>query len=73
METDSDTEGYSEYKYYEVLAVCRERKTHSSGNKQEVGNRLVQDDINLVKGLPRYFIAHGAKVQRSSSMKHPLR
>ncbi|KAJ8119142.1 hypothetical protein OPT61_g35 [Boeremia exigua] len=49
----SGGEDYSQYKYYQLLAVCRERQIYSSGDTQEVRNCLIQDDINIQQGLPR--------------------
>lgn len=46
-------EDYSQYKYYPLLAVCRERQIFASGDTQEVRNCLIQDDINIAQGLPR--------------------
>lgn len=46
-------EDYSQYNYYQLLAVCRERQIYSTGDTQEVRNRLIQDDINVAQGLPR--------------------
>lgn len=47
------SEDYSKYKYYELLAVCRERQIYSTRNTQEVRNCLIQDDINIELDLPR--------------------
>ncbi|KAF3009913.1 hypothetical protein E8E13_010943 [Curvularia kusanoi] len=46
-------EDYCQYKYYQLLAICRDRNIHCPGDTQEVRNLLIQDDINIARGLPR--------------------
>ena len=44
---------YAQYKYYTLLAICRERSIRSPGGTQEVRNLLIRDDINVARGMPR--------------------
>ncbi|OSS52002.1 hypothetical protein B5807_03276 [Epicoccum nigrum] len=44
---------YAQYKYYTLLAICRERRIRSPGGTQEVRNLLIRDDINVARGLPQ--------------------
>jgi hypothetical protein len=44
---------YAQYKYYTLLAICRERTIRSPGGTQEVRNLLIRDDINVARELPR--------------------
>lgn len=47
-------EDYAQYNYYELLAICRQRKLLCRGIVQEVRNALVRDDINMAQGIPRF-------------------
>lgn len=44
---------YAQYKYYTLLAICRERTIRSPGGTQDVRNLLIRDDINVARGMPR--------------------
>ncbi|KAJ4305577.1 hypothetical protein N0V90_001108 [Kalmusia sp. IMI 367209] len=44
---------YSEYGYYDLVALCHQRNIMSGGSTLDVRNRLIQDDINVDRGLPR--------------------
>lgn len=47
-------EDYAQYNYYELLAICRQRKLLCRGIVQEIRNTLVRDDINMAQGIPRF-------------------
>ncbi|KAF2126745.1 hypothetical protein P153DRAFT_388068 [Dothidotthia symphoricarpi CBS 119687] len=44
---------YSSFVYGEVAALCRQRNLPGGGATHELRNRLIQDDINVARGLPR--------------------
>jgi hypothetical protein len=62
--------GYPDYRnhhYEALLAICRLRKLKRGGNVQEVRNRIIRDDRNVVEGRPREQVE---KVHSRKSYKH---
>ncbi|KAF2643889.1 hypothetical protein P280DRAFT_514880 [Massarina eburnea CBS 473.64] len=44
---------YEQYDYYQLAALCHERNVVSGQGVAVIRQRLIQDDINVVQGLPR--------------------
>lgn len=63
---------YDEYTYYQLAALCFERNLVSGGKENILRNRLVQDDINVIQGLPREAKTYAKEKDRARKHKAPV-
>ncbi|KAF2251118.1 hypothetical protein BU26DRAFT_592206 [Trematosphaeria pertusa] len=63
---------YAEYNYYQCAALCFERNLISGGNAEILRNRLIQDDINVTRNLPREAKPYSRETRRKRENQAPI-